>query len=571
MGTYEATDVVITRINNFEPEHAFKIIGHILVNLEDIELIRLASSPDYVLHSLVLRLKTLLGLSSSASSSPNTIPIPRPHPIAVNPFSRFSANLPSLSVFTNNPISPKFTSLIPPDHGSVSKSCLSPRLMMGGECDIDQQQMSDYFSFSRDEDLVDPKLELDHGNGDVHFHTSYSNADVCFASEEIGFKPCHYFAKGFCKNGRNCKFLHTDLTDSVGPFVGSPTRFEGLEQRGGFMRLKAAQQQRLMAMAAAASPASHDKYINFLMQQQNHSPRQERNDFLAMLAAEQHSPSSRQIYLTFPAESTFKDEDVSEYFSTFGPVQDVRIPYQQKRMFGFVTFVYPETVRLILSKVNPHFICDSRVLVKPYKEKGKLLDKKQQHQQQFDKGEFSPCLSSSGHGSKEPCDFHLGERMFYNPHEISLRRKLEEQAELQRAIELRGRRMMNLQLPDFVNNPIHSGASMPLPHLHGHIGNPGLLSSDNDNGDITGFSRDPVSVISLEAQQEVDPAGIPDTDSGNGKESTDARIRDIDDIMESTLPDSLSASPTKVAAGDNLSDFSTFSTTLLSSLNNLEL
>jgi hypothetical protein len=56
----------------------------------------------------------------------------------------------------------------------------------------------------------------------------------------------------------------------------------------------------------------------------------------------------------------------------FGPVQDVRIPYQQKRMFGFVTFVYAETVKAILSKGNPHFVCDARVLVKPYKEKGKV-------------------------------------------------------------------------------------------------------------------------------------------------------------------------------------------------------
>ena len=59
----------------------------------------------------------------------------------------------------------------------------------------------------------------------------------------------------------------------------------------------------------------------------------------------------------------------------YRPVQDVRIPYQQKRMFGFVTFVYPETVKLILAKGNPHFICDARVLVKPYKEKGKVPDK----------------------------------------------------------------------------------------------------------------------------------------------------------------------------------------------------
>jgi hypothetical protein len=61
--------------------------------------------------------------------------------------------------------------------------------------------------------------------------------------------------------------------------------------------------------------------------------------------------------------------------SIYGPVHDVRIPYQQKRMFGFVTFVYAETVKLILAKGNPHFICDARVLVKPYKEKGKVPDK----------------------------------------------------------------------------------------------------------------------------------------------------------------------------------------------------
>ncbi|KAI3695749.1 hypothetical protein L1987_78749 [Smallanthus sonchifolius] len=85
--------------------------------------------------------------------------------------------------------------------------------------------------------------------------------------------------------------------------------------------------------------------------------------------------SSRQIHLTFPADSTFKEVDVSSYFSIFGSVQDVRIPYQQKRMFGFVTFVLPETEKAILAKGNPHFVCDSRVLVKPYKENGKIPDK----------------------------------------------------------------------------------------------------------------------------------------------------------------------------------------------------
>ena len=38
------------------------------------------------------------------------------------------------------------------------------------------------------------------------------------------------------------------------------------------------------------------------------SPRFERSEFPIL------SPESRQIYLTFPADSTFREEDVSTYF-----------------------------------------------------------------------------------------------------------------------------------------------------------------------------------------------------------------------------------------------------------------
>lgn len=66
---------------------------------------------------------------------------------------------------------------------------------------------------------------------------------------------------------------------------------------------------------------------------------------------------------------------VASFCSKFGPVQDVRIPCQQKRMFGFVTFVFAETVKQILAKGNPHFVCGARVLVKPYREKSRLVDR----------------------------------------------------------------------------------------------------------------------------------------------------------------------------------------------------
>ena len=43
---------------------------------------------------------------------------------------------------------------------------------------------------------------------------------------------------------------------------------------------------------------------------------------------------------------------------------------------------------------------------------------------------------------------YTGSKMFYNAQEMMLRRELEEQADLQQAIELQRRRVMNLQLPD---------------------------------------------------------------------------------------------------------------------------
>ncbi|KAK7264060.1 hypothetical protein RJT34_31663 [Clitoria ternatea] len=588
MDSYEASNVVFSKINNLDPENASKIMGYILVNLEDSELVYLSTSPDYVLHTLVSRVKQHLR-SCSAPSFLNSIPR---SPTTTNPFSSFTANPSShawpLSGFPNNLSSIKSSNI---HTGSESKSCLSPCLTTcynTASNSMDEHQMGgDYFSFlnEKDEGLVDSRLEFGQSahkcsslvsNGNNHFHErSY------FGHEETEYKSCLYFAKGFCKNGNNCKFMHGALTDSVDAVVASPSEFnEELNQE--IIRLKAVQHQRLVASSQVMSG------VNFWMQQQKdfqraatmvmgdefskpNQCRMEGNHFLAMVSAEKHN-SSRQIYLTFPAESTFKDEDVSEYFSKFGPVQDVRIPYQQKRMFGFVTFVYPETVRLILSKGNPHFICDSRILVKPYKEKGKVLDKRQQHQQQqLERGEFSPCLSPSGLDSKEPSDFHLGARMFYNPHDILLRRKLEEQAELQRAIELQERRLMNLQLPGLKNHHIrhhqHSlsiGGSLPSPKLHSHISNP-CLSPDRIKGDITGFSVNPISTVSLAERQqqplqEIDPARILDTHHENKKDFSEAEIKDLCYSMEQALPDNLFASPTK-AARDNLPDFSTFAAT----------
>ncbi|GMH00024.1 hypothetical protein Nepgr_001863 [Nepenthes gracilis] len=294
-----------------------------------------------------------------------------------------------------------------------------------------------------------------------HFHRrSCSVNDVCFGTDDstsgFGYKPCLYFSRGFCKNGSSCKFIHgggfADSGDNSTATVGSPCKFDAFEQcQQDLMRSKVAQQQILAAQFMSGVNLPYNK-LNFLQSEAQRSAaaslmmgeefhklnrcRVGRNDFSGMGGGDTN-PGSRQIYLTFPADSTFREEDVSNYFSFYGPVQDVRIPYQQKRMFDLLPSSYSETVKLILAKGNPHFVCDSRVLVKPYKEKGKLPDKKQQQQQQLERGEFSSCSSPSGVDCREPFDLQIGGRMLYNAQEMLWRNKQEKQGDLQQVLDLK--------------------------------------------------------------------------------------------------------------------------------------
>uniref|UniRef100_A0A0E0MJ26 RRM domain-containing protein n=1 Tax=Oryza punctata TaxID=4537 RepID=A0A0E0MJ26_ORYPU len=164
------------------------------------------------------------------------------------------------------------------------------------------------------------------------------------------------------------------------------------------------------------------------------------------------NPSARQIYLTFPPDSIFNEEDVCNYFSMYGMVQDVRIPYQEKRMFGFVTFTYQKTVKLILAKGNPHYICDARVLVKPYKEKEKVSNKFRHQPHESDSaGCMNPNRLLYSRGPFHLLQQQIGPRILYRDmasHEAFLRMKQDEQ---QRVTELQRRCLMRLPLLNLQN------------------------------------------------------------------------------------------------------------------------
>ncbi|KAJ7982273.1 Zinc finger CCCH domain-containing protein 53 [Quillaja saponaria] len=647
MDGYEATRIVFSRIQNLDPENASKIMGLLLIQDHgEKEMIRLAFGPETLVHSVILKARKDLGLPSNSPSTPsspspflssNPVPISRQNssscrltnsgislpPSLTIPSPSSSAAWATLSELQNPEDLMSPSNLVVGSSTSMNSSSL-PFYGNGGTDVMDEFQFQEQLSFLNDgsstlgpknPNLFYPRSDLSSSpsptdGGDPMLLSSYSGSwggslhrkscsvsDVCLGAEDpnsgLGWKPCLYFARGYCKNGTSCRFLHGGLEDSdAAAMVGSPSKIEMIDQCHELLRSKSVQQQRLAAvsqlMASSSFPYS-PKCMNFLLQQQQNDnqrtaaalmmgedlhkfgrSRLERNDFSLNGGAGMVNPASRQIYLTFPADSTFREEDVSNYFSIFGPVQDVRIPYQQKRMFGFVTFVYPETVKLILSKGNPHFVCDARVLVKPYKEKGKIPDKKQQ----VERGEFSPCGTPTGLDIIDPYDVQLGARMFYNSQDLMLRRKFEEQADLQQALELQSRRLMGLQLLDIKKYNHHrafsTGSPLPSPTHSPHILNHNLvLSSFHSNTEVqdeSASSPAPAAAASVPMEQLPLPQtgnitarkenGKNGNSDGNGisKQSLNHEDGDLSECLEHNLPDSPFASPTK-AAGEFMAAF----------------
>ncbi|WOL06819.1 zinc finger CCCH domain-containing protein 53 isoform X2 [Canna indica] len=657
MDVYEATRVVLARIQSLDAENAAKIMGYILIQDHgDKEMIRLAFGPEALLHSVVLKARKELGLASpplppaSAAASPATPP--GTGAASSSPFSLL-ARQNSASRFASLGVSSP-TSYAPPPvfsrsgrtnsalnvslddlQGSdelVSPSSPSPSPFFngggaGGDPLMDEFHLQDQLSFLNDPTTaagsdhslpIGPKSAVAGGGSDLfypdllcrspsgsgdgllfpyrmgwgvngnHHRRSWSAADLPLrsdaASAGLGWKPCLYFARGYCKDGTACRFLHGLPEDSVAAMAAGTRMDAAVEQQCQELLLRSKSQRiggnggasQLTASAfpysplgsLPSSPSSTSKSLDFLLQQQQNDSqraaaaaaaalmrsRMDRSDFAGMM-----NPGSRQIYLTFPADSTFTEEDVSNYFSIYGPVQDVRIPYQQKRMFGFVTFVYPETVKLILAKGNPHFVCDARVLVKPYKEKGKIPDKCRK--QQGERGDFSVCTTPTGLESRDPFDLQqLGARMLYSDsstQELLLRRKLEEQQqalELQQAIELQARRFVNLQLLDLKNRSLFSAPSS--------INSPIISAPPSITIPTTDSSSNGVSSSSSSSQEHSPLGGAEQKmNSSNGfldrnavnyadkKESNDEenpnKDSDFHESAEHNLPDSPFASPTK--------------------------
>ncbi|CAH2064270.1 unnamed protein product [Thlaspi arvense] len=461
MNFTEAMNVVHNRIQQLEPENASKIIGYLLLMQDhsDRDMIRVAFCPDSVMRSMINCVKYELAQSSRYH-------IPSSDHIPIRKFGSSFTGLSSQSL----PVSVSPPSVLSMRSGFWENS---------NEMDSLQNNVQ-FLNF--EDSLTSPEFStgfFPHEKQSSPLRTSRRSPSL----PEFPVKICHYFSKGFCKHGNNCRYFHGQVIPERESFAqmfnpnnnnnlsdeehvvsaGSLEKLEGeiielLKSRRGApisiaslpMMYYEKYGRTLQAEGYLTESQRHGKAgysLTKLLVRLNNTIRLidrphgqhsvilaedvskfveymgERNEHGAILAG------SRQIYLTFPAESSFTDHDVSNYFSKFGPVEDVRIPCQQKRMFGFVTFAYTETVKHILAKGNPHFICGARVLVKPYREKSRssryfdnnkpLHDIRYDSQQYMDRdlemNTFPPRVSESS---------RLMRRQFLEEHDQSISKSL---------------------------------------------------------------------------------------------------------------------------------------------------
>ncbi|XP_038714343.1 zinc finger CCCH domain-containing protein 18-like isoform X2 [Tripterygium wilfordii] len=503
----ESTKVVYNRVQKLEPENVTKVIGYLLLqDYGEREMIRLAFGHDNMIHSLINKAKTDLGLSKPAFPA-SILPLQVNSPPVADHYLQFAPYSRASSCPVSSPASFWPTNSYWESQVTDQQHVQNLDFVQSGSSGsvAEDYRLRNQIPFLKVEGQLDSVSPINSdflGSGfytEPAFGTRTNRRSPSLP--EFPVKVCHYFNKGFCKHGNNCRYFHGHPIPESFSQVFSPGSNDSQNEDHLFSPLsiekleleitELLKSRRGYPVSIASLPMLYyEKYgktlqaEGYLTESQRHGKtgfsltkllarlknsiclvdrphgqhavilvedipkyleyNSERNDPGGIVA------SSRQIYLTFPAESTFSEQDVSNYFNKFGPVRDVRIPCQQKRMFGFVTFFFAETVKQIFSKANPHFVCGARVLVKPYREKSKLVDWK------YTEKMHHPMFYNH--------HFLGGDSEFYSmprvPDNSSLLRK-QLMDEHEHVLEVERRRLSDLQLaPNSLNHQSYFGYSM---------------------------------------------------------------------------------------------------------------
>ncbi|XVE80495.1 hypothetical protein DITRI_Ditri14bG0144500 [Diplodiscus trichospermus] len=381
------TQILFNRIKKIEPENVSKIIGYLLLqHYGDQEIVQLAMCPDVVIQEVIYKTKVELQQLALKSGSP---------PISPSLNSVPGSEFPSQFTSFSRQVSCR--SFLSPGSFQITSPCWEQQIAAKHNLDFLPSSyldsVSDLQTQTQFSSLEDQMESVNLGNSE--FSNDYCSSDA---------------AMGYCKHGSTCRYFHGQVSDNFFRMFGHNSMnllnddpvmsLEKLE----LDLVELLKTRRGEPISIASLPLLYyEKYgkvlqaDGYLTESQRHGkagysltkllgrlkntirvidrPHGQHSVILAEDAPEyienrndRNDPGpivsgSRKIYLTFPADSTFSEDDVSNYFSNYGQVEDVRIPCQQKRMFGFVTFVSADTVKTILGKGNPHYVCGARVLV----------------------------------------------------------------------------------------------------------------------------------------------------------------------------------------------------------------
>lgn len=203
----EATRIVYNKIQKLESEHASKIIGFLLLqdHGED-EVIRLANEPESSIISLVSKAKSELGLSLRPATivpmSVSSVPI-SDQPLQYTAFTPAPSRTFSLQSTIRVP-SPFWESQVGGDQPNAQNSDFLPSYFVGEGLHVQDSV----------EDQLDNTLGPEFSNnyyfpeqamvGNLNIRTSRQTS----TAPEYAVKACHYFNKGNCRHGMNCRFFH---------------------------------------------------------------------------------------------------------------------------------------------------------------------------------------------------------------------------------------------------------------------------------------------------------------------------------------------------------------------------
>jgi hypothetical protein len=255
MDSYEATRIVYGRVQALEPETGSKIMLHLLLQEHgEREMLRLALGSNVLMQSIVKKAKKELGLEDGRGAGTMLPQQQRPAPLYI-PDHEFGSS------FSNVLSSPSLAALQQQQQQQMflqEQLPLHDHLSLLSDA-VDQQNSlrvhSETYAF------LNSSKEL------LHSRSSSSRASPIVDSSSppdlgptLAWKPCLYFARGYCKHGSSCRFLHGPMRESSGSPASSnghrELRVDDGMAPGSLERLEIELQELLRGRRAPVSIAS---------------------------------------------------------------------------------------------------------------------------------------------------------------------------------------------------------------------------------------------------------------------------------------------------------------------------